>query len=101
MSYGLTVKVTVKPEKEDKRKIQREFDEFIHRFRDFLKPIFVYDPVKIREFMVEKDRLIREYDLGFYERILINEMYRNVKLVEERKRYEIIGEDYHRRIWFL
>jgi hypothetical protein len=102
MSYGITLKVTINPEGEEKKKkAEQELEEFIHRFKDFLKPTFVYDPVKIREFMVERDRILRELDLGFHERMLINRMYLNVRMMQERKRYEILGEDSFYGLWFL
>jgi len=97
----LSVKVTVKPEEDDKKKAEKEFDDFVHRFQDFLKPTFVYDPLKIREFMLERNRLLREYDLGFREKMLLWTMYRNVMEAKRRKEYELIGEDNFYGLWYF
>jgi len=103
MSYSFSLKVTVNPEKEEERKkrTEKEIEEFIHRFSDFLKPTFLYDPLRIREFMHERDKLLREYDLGFRDKMLIKIMYRNVMEVKRRKEYELIGDDEFYGLWYF
>jgi len=104
VSYGFSVKVTLTPEeeKEDKKKkAEKELEEFIHRYQDFLKPTFVYDPLKIRNFMLEREKLLSNYDLGFREKMILKTMYRNVMEAQQRKEYELIGEDDFYGLWFL
>ena len=99
MSY-VAVKVTIDEPQVKKNRAKQEFDEFLYRYRDFLRTVFVYDPLKIRRFMLEKDRLLREHDLGFYEKSLLNKMYRNALAMQERKQLEILGKDNY-KIWFF
>jgi len=103
MSYGFSVKVTVNQEKEDeqKKKAEKELEEFLYRYQDFARSTFVYDPLKMRSFMLEGDRLLREYDIGFQERMMIERMRRNVMEAQRRKEYEVIGEDDFYGLWFL
>ena len=98
----LTIKVSVEePVEKRQKKQEKEFEEFLHKYRDLLRPDFVYDPVRMRMFMMEKDRIMRELDLGLREKMLIQRMVTNVRSMEERKRYEIIGHDDFHGLWFL
>jgi len=85
-----TVKIILEEQQgEEKRKKQeKEFEEFIHRYRDLLKPHFVYDPVMVERFKIEARAIMRELDLGFRERMLAHQMMVNVRRMEEGKRYE-------------
>lgn len=101
MSYELKIRITTSGSENKKKKEEKKFEDFTHRFRDFLKPVFVYDPVKIREFMIEKEKILRELDLGFYERKVVELMERNVRRAQERKAFEVIGKDSFYGLWFL
>jgi len=102
MAVVYTVKITLEEQQggEKGKKQEKEFEEFIHRYRDLLKPHFVYDPVMVERFKIEARAIMRELDLGFRERMLAHQMMVNVRRMEEGKRYEytMIGEDLHRRL---
>jgi len=51
--------------------------------------------------MLERDRLLKEYDLGFREKMLLKIMHRNVMEVKRRKEYELIGEDDFYGLWYF
>ena len=99
--HVLTLKVTVGGDEGKEKKKEKELEEFLHRYRDFLNPEFVYDPILIRRFKLEKDRLMKELDLGFRERMLIRRMEMNVRIAEERRMYQILGHDDFYGMWFL
>lgn len=104
MSYGLQVKVTVEPEDEKKKKEREAFEEFFHRYQAILSSsTFPYDPLLINRFLAERDELLRNFDLGFRERMLIREMSRRVMEIKQRKEYEyrIIGEEDFYGLWFF
>lgn len=102
MSYGLSIRITLEEGGEGREeRRRRELEEFLHRFRDLLSPVFVYDPLRAVEFRLERERLLREHELGPYERSLIDRMYRNLVAAEERRARELLGEDWVRGLWFF
>jgi len=105
MAVAYTVKITLEEQQggEKRKKQDKEFEEFIHRYRDLLKPQFVYDPVMVERFKMESRSLLKELDLGFRERMLVHQMMMNVRRVEEGKKYEytMIGDDPYRRLGYF
>ena len=96
MAYTIAVKVSTGDRGERGEVVERRlFEEVVHRFRELLYPTFVYDPVKAREFLRERLRLIGEGGLSFHERMVLDRMYWNLRQAE----YVRLAGCERRRLW--
>lgn len=101
------VKISTGAETEiNKKKLQDEKD--VEDSLDYLQNMvrqlkIAYDPVLYFRFLAEKSNIERNYDIGFRERMILNNLTTMAMSAKEKKEYEyrVIGSEDFYGIWFL